>query len=174
MLLLKASDDMPIALLPKRAESLVINYRRIEYRKKHKRKGRTPQERYAYARGIWKVNYILDSLARDRGYNSEYRVQEALDALIKDGLIKGYERIKHWASLDRQGVDFIVIKLNGSKIGIQVKSSKRKAQEFAEKRRLCNGENSLHIKVHIVVVLTDYTQIPQLLVEELKKIIQRD
>jgi hypothetical protein len=180
VLLLRATKQ-PVALLPINAGISNWGYRdqRIFHSKKRKRRIRPGSKEWKIrvTKHYHRLNAILQKLSRERGYNNEAFVEEILRIFETDGIIKAYQATQHWDKADRQGVDFIVTKIDGSRIGIQVKSSLRYAQKFQklkEKRTLFNGENKLRITIHIIVVKTEYYVNSRPLYEELVNIIQSD
>ena len=171
MFLLRVSSITPIAFLPQKAGPSRYG---CKYPKHHKsKKRREILKKNRRREGFRNLNKAFREAAEIRGDNNECFVGETLFDLKNQGLIKEYRKTERDSSEDREGgIDFVVTKNSGSQIGIQVKSSNYAARRFENIQEFLGGKNSLNIRVHVVIVRTKYLRFPNLLMEEIKKILR--
>ena len=170
LFLLRASSITPIAFLPQKAGPSRYG---CKYPKHHKsKKRREILKKIRRKEGFRDLNNAFREAAEIRWNNNECFVGEVLFALKNQGLIREYRRTERDGSEDREGIDFVVTKNSGIQIGIQVKSSDYAARRFKNIQEFLGGKNSFNIKVQIVIVRTKYLRFPNLLMEEIKKILR--
>ena len=97
---------------------------------------------------------------QERGDESECRVAQALDILIRDGEIRSYIRSEQYDQYDRFGIDFMVFLEADTCVPLQVKSSQT------------GLENHLWVKRSEIPCIIAHRHLsPEMLAEELKKVL---
>ena len=75
---------------------------------------------------------IFDEIANDRGKGNEFFVEFVLQELQAENKISGFIHHQAFSREDRRGIDFTIVKNNGEKLGVQVKSSVGALEKFRE------------------------------------------
>lgn len=91
---------------------------------------RNPRETY-YA-----VNAPLrggGEFSKQRGYGAEKMVADSLSGLKEKGWILDFEWVEQHSHFDHLGIDFFIRTIEGFRIPLQVKASKKLAQQFKKK-----------------------------------------
>ncbi len=81
------------------------------------------------------IERILRQCAGSRGQYSEKYVGMALEELKADGKIIGYYLTNKWSRQDKEQIDAVAFRLDGTKVILQIKSSPKAAQKFRKDKR---------------------------------------
>lgn len=147
------------------------SYHRTSFRNRTVRKKKFGLNSYmASAR----IRDCLREIQQKRGELNESLIGSILSDLMKQGPICHFYSTRHYDKKDRSGIDFVVVKNDGSRIGIQAKSSKWNVKKFVEKRTLTEGKNIWDIWCHVILVKSDYLVDDQPLRRELLEIVENN